>query len=194
MAFAIQQSGITPIEIGTPLPKPESKLYDVMSDKEVVLKDLKKENGLLVMFSCNTCPFVVASESRIRTLMEQARRMNFGMVIINSNEGQRDKDDSKEAMKNYGAAQKFSVPYVLDNGTELADAFGATRTPESFLFDKNGKLVYRGSIDDSPRDAKAVKKNYLLDAMTAVSRNKEVATPTTVSSGCSIKRPKKPAE
>ncbi|HLG03627.1 MAG TPA: redoxin family protein [Bacteroidia bacterium] len=189
-AFTFQKTDIQPIAIGTVLPAPELKIYDVTGDKEIALKEIKKENGLLVMFSCNTCPFVVANEGRIRQVMAQAQRMQIGMVIVNSNEGQRDADDSKASMKEYAGKQKFSVPYALDNGTALADAFGATRTPESFLFDKNDKLVYRGAIDDSPRAEKNVKTRYLLDAMTAMSKNKEITTKTTVSAGCTIKRPK----
>jgi peroxiredoxin len=187
-AFTFQTAEIKPLEIGAVLPKADLKLFDVTSDKEVTLNEKKGEMGLLVMFSCNTCPFVVANESRIKGIMAHAQRMRIGMVIINSNDAYRATDDSKASMKSYAAAQRFTVPYLADNGTEVADAFGATRTPESYLFDKDGKLVYRGAIDDSPRDEKAVKTHYLLDAMTMLSKGKEITTKTTVSSGCSIKR------
>ena len=148
----------------------------------------KMDNGLLVMFSCNTCPFVVANEGRIRQTQRDAQKLKIGMAIINSNEGFRDSDDSKNAMRDYGNEHKFLAPYLLDVNSVLADAFGANRTPECYLFDKNGTLVYHGAIDDSPKEPKAVKTKYLLDAMTAISKGKEVVTKNTVSGGCSIKR------
>jgi thioredoxin-related protein len=182
------QSDIKPIEIGASIPKADVKMYDVVSAQQVSINDKKGANGTLVIFSCNTCPYVVAQESRILDMQASAARMNIGVVIINSNEAKRGDDDSKDAMKKYSEKQKYTAPYLMDANSEVANAFGATRTPEHFLFDKDGKLVYRGSIDDSPRDISAVKSHYLLDAMTALSKGKEITTKTTVSTGCSIKR------
>ncbi len=188
VAFSFQSADIKPIEIGTSIPKSDVKMYDVVSAQQISINDKKGANGTLVIFSCNTCPYVIAQEDRIRELQANAARMNVGVVIINSNEAKRDADDSKDAMKKYSEKQKFTVPYLIDENSAMANAFGATRTPEHFLFDKDGKLVYRGSIDDSPRDIKAVKAHYLLDAMTALSKGNEIVTKTTVSTGCSIKR------
>lgn len=189
-SFTIYQSQktITPIKIGTSMPMGDVKMVNAMNDKEVSLNDSKKENGLLVIFSCNTCPFVIANQDRIHDIQRQAEAMKIGVAIINSNESKRESDDSKEAMRNYGNDQKFISPYLVDNNSAMADAFGATRTPETYLFDKNGKLAYQGAIDDSPKDAGGVTKKYLLDAMTAMSQGKDIQTKTTVSSGCSIKR------
>lgn len=179
---------ITPIDLGVTIPMGDRKMENVSNGKWVSINDSKKTNGVLVIFSCNTCPYVVGQESRIINIQNQAQRMQIGVVIINSNEDKRVGDDSKDAMKKYATEQKYSAPYVVDSMSVVADAFGATRTPECFLFDKDGKLVYRGSIDDSPKDEAAVKQHYLLDAMTAVSKGNAVAVGTSVSSGCSIKR------
>lgn len=179
---------IMPIGIGTALPKPDHKMENASDGKWISLSESKKPNGLLVIFSCNTCPYVVGMESRIKDVQKQAERMNIGCVIINSNEGKRDGEDSKSEMKSYAKKQKFIVPYLVDTMSVLADAFGATRTPECFLFDKGDSLVYRGSIDDSPKDASAVKQHYLVDAMTAVSKGNAITTQTSVSAGCTIKR------
>lgn len=179
---------ITPIAIGTTMPDADVKLYDVLSGKDVSLADKKGENGTLVIFSCNTCPFVLANESRINAIQADAMAMKIGVVILNSNEAQRGDEDSKDAMKAYGTKNKFSAPYLVDANSVLADAFGATRTPETFLFDKNNKLVYHGAIDDSPKDATSVKVKYLSDAMTAMTSGKEIATKNTVSTGCGIHR------
>lgn len=185
---------IKPIDLGTSIPNPDVKMVDAMNDKQSSLNDHKKNNGLLVIFSCNTCPYVIAQEDRIRNIQRDAQRMMIGTVIINSNEDKRAGEDSPSEMKKYGNDQKFLSPYFIDSMSVMADAFGATRTPECFLFDKDGKLVYRGSIDDSPKDAKAVKAHYLLDAMTAVSKGNAVTIGTSVSSGCSIKRKSIPAK
>lgn len=186
MSFAALE--ITPIDLGTTIPQGDLKMENASNGKWISLNDSKKNNGLLVIFSCNTCPYVVGQESRISDIQKKADRMQFGVVIINSNEDKRTSDDSKDAMKNYADKQKFTAPYLVDSMSILADAFGATRTPECFLFDKDNKLVYRGSIDDSPKDEKAVKNHYLLDAMTAVSKGKAVTVGTSVSAGCTIKR------
>lgn len=185
---------ITPITLGTSIPNADRKMENVLfsdsvgQSKSVSLNDAKKVNGLLVIFSCNTCPYVAGQQTRINNIELQAQRMMIGSVIINSNEGFRDGDDSKSEMKKYGERNKFIVPYLVDSMSVMADAFGATRTPECFLFDKDGKLVYHGAIDDSPKDETAVKQHYLLDAMTAMSHNKPIAVGNTVSSGCTIKR------
>lgn len=179
---------IKPIDLGTAIPFADKKMENVSDGKWASINDSKKTNGVLVIFSCNTCPYVVGQEARIINIQAQAGRMQIGVVVINSNEDKRNSDDSKDAMKKYAADQKYTAPYLVDSMSVIADAFGATRTPECFLFDKDGKLVYRGSIDDSPKDEKAVKNQYLLNAMTEVSKGKPVTVGTTVSSGCSIKR------
>lgn len=179
---------ITPIAIGTTIPMADKAMKDVRSDKDVTLAAQKGEMGTLVIFSCNTCPYVVANESRILESMKMAQRMKFGVVIVNSNEAKRGDDDSQTAMAAYANTQKYSCAYTIDVNSELANAFGATRTPECFLFDKDNKLVYHGAIDDSAKDPKAVKEKYLVNALVAVNKGKAVEKATTVSVGCSIKR------
>ncbi len=174
------------LEIGSAIPKAELKMLDV-SGKEVSLTDSKGDNGLLVLFSCNTCPYVKLSETRIKEVAAIAKRNKIGVIVINSNEAQRNEEDSYEEMKKYAKSQNYDFSYVVDKNSELANAFGATRTPHCFLFDKKG-LVYRGAIDDNIKDAKDVKENYLKDAITSVGMGKAVKTPSTKSIGCSIKR------
>jgi hypothetical protein len=110
------------------------------------------------------------------------------MVILNSNQAYREKDDSYSAMKAYGKEQGYTVPYVLDEGSTLADAFGATRTPEVFLFDKNGKLVYKGAMEDNPSSPAESKEMYLKDAIMKMQSGLAPDPSTTKSVGCSIKR------
>lgn len=175
------------LEIGKPVPDADVKMMDV-SGKDVSLNDAKRENGLLVMFSCNTCPYVKLSQSRVKELGDLTKQNKVGMILINSNEAQRSEEDSFDAMKQYATDQGYTFSYVVDKNSMLANAFGATRTPHCFLFDKNGKLVYRGAIDDNIKDPNEAKEHYLKDAIMAIASGKQVKTNSTKSIGCSIKR------
>ena len=175
------------IEIGADLPKPDVKMKDV-SGKEITLKDAIKKNGLLVMFSCNTCPYVIKNQERTNAISEYALKNNIGVVLINSNEAYRSGEDSYDAMKSYAKDQGYKWHYVVDKNSVVADAFGANRTPENFLFNKEGKLVYHGAIDDNPSDATAVKRNHLKEAINELAANKEISVKTSRSVGCTIKR------
>ena len=175
------------IEIGADLPKADVKLKDV-SGKEITLKDAIKKNGLLVMFSCNTCPYVIKNQERTNAISEYALKNNIGVVLVNSNEAYRTGDDSYDAMKSYAKEQGFKWHYVVDKNSEVADAFGANRTPENYLFNKEGKLVYHGAIDDNPSDAAAVKRSHLKEAINELTANKEISVKTSRSVGCTIKR------
>jgi len=166
-----------------------------VNGNEYSLNDLKKENGLLVIFSCNSCPFVVGNgegsegwEGRYNQLNDIASRAKIGMVLVNSNEAKREGDDSFENMKTRAAEKEYKSYYVMDSNSELANAFGAKTTPHVFLFDKDMKLIYKGAIDDNVKSAKEVKDDYLKAAMRAVVSGKEIPTKETKATGCSIKR------
>lgn len=189
--FAIAFWSFAPLPalpIGSDMPKADLKMKDV-TGKEVSLKDAEKKNGLLVMFSCNTCPYVVRNQQRTRDIAAYAQKNDVGVILVNSNAGQRSGDDSMEAMKQYAKSQGYNWYYVADENNVLADAFGATRTPESFLFNKDRKLVYHGAIDDNPNEA-AVSRKHLQLAFEEMLNGKEVAVKTTRFVGCGIKRVK----
>ena len=145
-----------PLPIGSNMPKADVKMKDI-SGKEVAMQDAKKDNGVLVMFSCNTCPYVVKNQERTIEISNHALKNKIGVIILNSNEAYRGNEDSFDAMKEYAKDQQYKWNYVVDKNNLVADAFGANRTPECFLFDKNLKLVYHGAIDDSPSDESAIK-------------------------------------
>jgi thioredoxin-related protein len=176
-----------PMPIGSSMPKADLKLRDI-SGKEIAMKDVKKEKGLLVMFSCNTCPYVIKNQQRTLAIGEYAQKMNVGVILLNSNEAQRANDDSYDAMKVYAKTQNYKWNYVVDKNNEVADAFGANRTPECFLFDKNLKLVYHGAIDDNPSDPSAVNKQHLKNAIDELIAGKDITVKESRSVGCSIKR------
>lgn len=176
-----------PLALGKEMPKASLKMKDV-SGKEVCMKDALKDKGVLVMFSCNTCPYVIKNQARTIAIGNYAQKMNVGVILLNSNEAQRGDDDSYDAMKTYAKEQKYNWSYVIDQNNEVADAFGANRTPECFLFDKNLKLVYHGAIDDSPTDPAAVKRNHLKEAINELVAGKDISIKESKSVGCSIKR------
>jgi len=176
-----------PLAIGSSMPSPESKMKDI-SGKEIAFKDAMKKNGLLVMFSCNTCPVVKKYQSRTLETGKFAIDNEIGVIVLNSNEATRDDGDSFDDMKQYAKQQGYNFSYVLDKNSVMADAFGATRTPELFLFDKNGKLVYHGAIDDNPNGPDKVTRQHAQLAMQEMVSGKTVSTTTTRFTGCSIKR------
>lgn len=181
-------SSIGPVlPIGSLLPKSDITLKDV-SGKEITLASAMKENGLLVMFSCNTCPYVIRNQSATRAVSSYALSKNIGVVLLNANEGLRDGFDSYAEMKAYAAAQGYKWYYAVDKDNILADAFGASRTPEVYLFNKDKKLVYHGAINDNPANPSDVKRMHLREAMNEMLAGKDVTVSETRSVGCGIKR------
>ncbi len=175
------------LPIGSTMPKADVKLKNI-SGTEVTLKEVTKENGLLVMFSCNTCPYVVKNQERTADISKYAIQKNVGVIILNSNEAQREDNEGFEDMKIYAKEQNYNWHYVVDKNSEIADAFGANRTPECFLFNKELKLVYHGAIDDSPSTSENVKRRHLQEAINEMIAGKEVSYKESRSVGCAIKR------
>ncbi len=168
------------------IPSADVKMKDV-SGKMVSLNESKTSKGLLVIFSCNTCPYVKLSEKRIKDYTDYCLSNGIGCILINSNEAQRSEEDSFDQMVKYYQSQGLKCSYVVDEKSAVADAFGATRTPQCFLFNAKG-LVYKGAIDDNVKDAAAVKASYLKDALASVAKGETPKTQETKSIGCTIKR------
>ena len=178
------------INIGEQMPMQQTEVFDT-NEKSRTLNDNLKENGLLVVFTSNSCPFVVMWEDRYQLLEEKCRNSNLGMVYINSNQAKRNGDDSIEKMKNHSKEMGYTYPYLIDKNSEMANAFGAKTTPHIFLFNKEKTLVYKGAIDDNYKSANDVTENYLLDALDQVSNQKNISIKETKAVGCSIKRARK---
>ncbi len=186
LAFVKPAPTFEELALNKPMPEATYKMKDV-SGKEVALNDAKTDKGLLVIFSCNTCPYVKLSETRIKEYSDYCLANGIGCIIVNSNEAQRSEEDSFDAMVKYHQAQSLKCYYTLDASSKLANAFGATRTPQCFLFNGKG-LVYKGAIDDNVKDPAAVKAPYLKDALAAVAKGAVPSTQETKSIGCTIKR------
>jgi peroxiredoxin len=186
LGFAVMANS-PKLEIGDKAVNTDYKMTDI-SGKQYSIADVKGENGVLVMFSSNTCPFVIKWEGRYIETKKWADQNKVGMIVLNSNCANRNGVDSMEEMKKHAAAKGYNFPYVIDGGSKIANSFVGQTTPHAFLFDKDMKLVYKGAIDDNHDNASAVKKHYLKEAISAIASGKKVEIAETKPVGCSIKR------
>jgi peroxiredoxin len=173
------------VKVGDKAPMTDAKLKNV-DGKEVTIAGVTGKNGTLVIFTCNHCPFAKAWEKRIAELGNAAGKEGVGVIAINSNDPDSYAEDSYENMQKRAKAVGFEFPYAVDATSDVARAFGASRTPEAFLFDKEGKLVYHGAVDDN-KDASKVAQTYLKEALDDVVAGKPVANAETKAVGCGIK-------
>ncbi len=192
--YSFQQGTPETLSIGDAAPSTTHKMKST-SGKDMMLNDIAMENGLLVIFSCNTCPFVVGSdgsegwEGRYSELNKAAASNGVGMVLVNSNEAKREKGDNLEDMKQRAKDHGFAdCHYVLDANSELANAFHARTTPHVYLFNKDMKLVYKGAIDDNVENSKKVKEHWLNNALSNLKKGVAIDPAETKPVGCSIKR------
>jgi len=177
----------TKLEIGEKAVLTDVKMQDV-SEENVSLKEAMEENGLLVLFSCNQCPFVLRWENRYAGIKALADKNKVGMIVLNSNYQKRDGDDSFEAMQQKAKDKGYNFYYVLDKESRIANAFGGQTTPHVFLFDGEFKLAYKGAIDDSYKSAEEVKQAYLKNAISSLGNGENVTIAETKPVGCGIKR------
>ncbi|MGB0166554.1 MAG: redoxin domain-containing protein [Luteibaculum sp.] len=192
-AFALKGPlNIETIAIGTKAPLLDYELQ-VPGDGHGhahTIKDLAGQNGIMVIFSCNTCPFVLAWEDRYNELHMMARDNKIGLVLVNSNEAKRDKDDSPQEMIKHARLNNYSMEYLIDKDHKLADAYGAKTTPHVFLFNRDFNLVYEGAIDDNYKDNSAVTMPYAINALANLGAGQKIDPQTSPAKGCSIKRVK----
>lgn len=149
--------------------------------------DYAGKAALVVIFSCNHCPYVKAWEDRMIDVQADYLDKDVQLIAINANDVKRYPDDSFGKMKERAEAKGFNFPYVFDESQETAHAYGAERTPEVFLFDRGRVLRYHGAIDDNYEDPDDVRQAYLRDALDAVLSGQEPAVSTTPPVGCTIK-------
>jgi thiol-disulfide isomerase/thioredoxin len=151
------------------------------------IADVAGKAGTLVIFTCNHCPFAKDWEQRIVELANTYSGKGIGVVLVNANDPATHAEDGYEEMQARAKSRGMKVPYVVDATSGVARAFGASVTPEAFLFDKAGKLAYHGTIDDNRKEPDKVKARYLKDALDAVVAGKAPAVPETKGLGCGIK-------
>ena len=159
-----------------------------VNKKYINIEDVKKENGMLVMFISNHCPFVIHYKKIFSTLYATCKKYNIGMVAINSNDATSYPEDSFDLMVEDSNNFAYQFEYLYDETQEIAKKYQATCTPDIFLFDSELKLKYRGQIDDSrPSNDKKVRGRDLLDALSLLGEGKEISKKQIHSMGCNIK-------
>jgi peroxiredoxin len=171
------------LELGKPivefaLPAVDGKTYSPadFADKPV----------LVVAFWCNHCPYVKAYEDRTIALAKEfAEKVAF--VAINANDAVKYPEDSFEHMQQRAKEKGYPFPYLHDESQEVARAYGATRTPQFFVFDSNRVLRYHGRLDDNWENPAEVKQQYLRDALNALLNGQEPPVTQTEPVGCSVK-------
>ena len=176
MAFTLQLGQSAP---DFDLPGVDGKDYSLASFKSAPL--------LVVVFSCNHCPYVVGSEERMIKFYNDYKGKGVAMIAINSNETDQHPMDSFEHMKTHAAEKKLTWPYVRDETQEIARAYGGLRTPHYYVFDKDRKLRYTGRMDDNPRNPGKETTHELRDAVDALLAGKKPPVELTNPIGCNVK-------
>ncbi len=173
--------GLEPGDAASRLELPDAKAEGAMTS----LSDAMGPAGLVIAFTCNHCPYVVASETRIEALAERCRAAGIGFIGINSNDPVNYPADDWPAMVSRATSMSYS--YLHDAEQSVARAYGAERTPEFYLVDANGAIVYRGRLDDSPTDPRRATTSELSDAIDAMLTGAAITPTRTDSIGCSVK-------
>lgn len=158
--------------------------------KMVSLKDYNQEEGLILIFSCNHCPYSVAYEDRIIALADKYNEDGYPVVMINPNDPISYPADSFENMIVRAKEKGFNFPYLFDDGQKIYPQYGATRTPHVYLLQKKKKdfyVAYIGAIDNNYKDASAATEKYVEDAISALKKGEKPAVDFTKAIGCSIK-------
>jgi peroxiredoxin len=142
---------------------------------------------LVVVFSCNHCPYVQAYEDRMISIQTDYQPRGVQLIAINSNDDVNYPEDNFSAMVERAKAKGFNFPYLRDTNQKVAKAYGATHTPQLFVFDRDRRLGYTGKIDDNWQNPKAVKRQYLREAIDALLGGTGPAEAQTHAIGCTIK-------
>jgi len=176
MAFTLQIAQAAP---DFNLPGVDGKSYS--------LADFDEAKLLIVVFSCNHCPYVVGSEDRMNALHADYAPRGVAMVAVNSNETDNHPTDSFEHMVARAAEKGFRFPYLRDDSQAVALAYGALRTPHFYVFDADRRLRYTGRMDDDPRQGGKQTTHELRDALDALLAGQDPPVPATNPIGCNVK-------
>ena len=176
--------------------KDPKKLYKNANGPNTSLIQEVKKNGLIVVFSCNTCPFVVGSkyfpgwEKQYNDLYDTSMKNKIGFLLVNSNEAKRGGDDAFDKMETHAKKNKYKMAYLLDENSSLANELLAKTTPHVFFYNAQLELIYSGSIDNIWDGKRKKEQYYLKDAIRSHVSSKKIKPSATPPKGCSIKRVK----
>ncbi len=155
--------------------------------KKYSLTNFKSAKYLVVFFTCNHCPYVIGSDELTRDTAEKYKDRRVQFVGINSNSASTYQEDDFEHMVQRMNEHQFPWVYLHDESQEVAEKYGALRTPHFYVFDENRRLVYTGRGVDSPKDTAKVKVNDLDRTLNELTSGKEISTPITNPIGCNVK-------
>ncbi|MBN1118740.1 MAG: thioredoxin family protein [Bacteroidales bacterium] len=151
------------------------------------LESLKNSEYLVIFFTCNHCPYVIGSDEVTRKTANKYADKGVKFVGINSNSANTYQEDDFEHMVSRMAEHKFPWLYLYDKTQEIAEKYGALRTPHFFVFNKKRELVYTGRGVDSPRDTSKMTVNDLDRSLNELTSSKEISVPVTNPIGCNVK-------
>lgn len=186
MALMLGMGVTAQLKIGDKAPSFNLKNID---HKKVSLDDYKDQKGVVVVFTCNHCPYAVLYEARLVELQKQFGPKKFPVIAINPNDSTIVPADGFSKMITNAAEKGFNFPYLLDD-EQLFKKYGATRTPHVYLLKNEGKhfsVAYIGAIDDNPQDASDVKDAYVAQAIEAILAGKKPKVTETRAVGCTMK-------
>jgi thiol-disulfide isomerase/thioredoxin len=149
------------------------------------ISSLAGSSATAVIFWSNQCPWTAKYERRVTNLARKYEGQGVQVIFVNANNASNFPNESLAASREQ--AGNLPVPYLKDEGAQVAEAFGAARTPHVFVYDGQGELAYTGAIDDSPGDPSAVEKPYLENALQALANGNAPPTAKTKAFGCTLK-------
>ena len=180
------QTASTMLPLGTPAP--DFSLPNTVDGSTVSLSDFADKKGLLVIFMCNHCPFVIHLRSELAKFAKVYQGKGLGIVGISANDVDNYPQDGPDKMAEEAKSAGYPFPYLYDETQKVAKAYSAACTPDFFLFDKDQKLVYRGQFDDSrPQSGIPITGKDLRAACDAVLAGQPVSEQQRPSIGCNIK-------
>lgn len=165
-------------------------LQNAVDNNTVTLSNYINTKAVVLIFTCNECPFSRLYEDRIKALSKAYQQNNIKFLLINVNSGQSG-EESATASAQRAKEQGFTFPYLLDPDQKIAKMYGVSKVPEAYVLEsKNGSFVlrYRGAIDDNPQMAEGTKNNYLKDAIAAILSNSTIKVTEKKPTGCVIKK------
>ena len=167
---------------------PNFRLYDTVSHKMLTLPELKGENGTVVMFICNHCPFVIHVNDQLVKTANNYQSKGVRFIAISSNDAISYPQDGPEKMIEQARRLNYPFPYLYDETQQVARSYDAACTPDIYLFDKNLELIYRGQLDDSRPDNEipvtGEDLHHAIDCLLEGTDNDRIQKP---SIGCNIK-------
>jgi peroxiredoxin len=174
-----------PVALGAPAP--DFVALPGVDGRKYSLGDFAGQKALIIVFSCNHCPYVQAYEDRINAIAREYGPKGVALIAINANDVTAYPDDNFEEMVKRARQKGFVFPYVRDETQRVASAYGAECTPEVFIVDRAGTICYHGGIDDNYGEPDRVTVHYLRNAIEDVIAERRIAQPETRAMGCSIK-------